>query len=65
MKFTLYLFLFCLWKSPSVNSLKQIHVGLGEPNLPINTNAINLEDKWYEQKLDHFNPTDTRTWKQV
>ncbi|GFS10205.1 hypothetical protein ElyMa_006641500 [Elysia marginata] len=21
--------------------------------------------EWFEQKLDHFKPTDTRTWKQV
>jgi hypothetical protein len=23
------------------------------------------KDEWFEQKLDHFNPADIRTWKQV
>lgn len=23
------------------------------------------EERWMEQKLDHFSPTDLRTWKQV
>ena len=22
-------------------------------------------DEWFEQQLDHFDPTDTRTWEQV
>lgn len=65
MKFTLCLFLFCSWKISSVNSIKDIRVGLGEPIIPINTNVIDVEDKWFVQNLDHFNPTDTRTWKQV
>jgi len=25
----------------------------------------NVKNKWFEQELDHFNATDTRTWKQV
>lgn len=63
-------FIFCvflcgvLWSSPSY-SLKKIRVGLGEPNLPLNKNVIDIEDKWFVQKLDHFNNTDNRTWKQV
>jgi len=65
MKFILCLFL-CgvLWSSPSY-SLKKIRVGLGEPNSPLTKSVINIEDKWFLQKLDHFNPTDNRTWKQV
>jgi len=23
------------------------------------------KDEWFKQKLDHFNPVDKRTWKQV
>ena len=23
------------------------------------------EEKWLDQKLDHFSPSDTRTWRQV
>jgi len=63
-------FIFCgllyavLWSSSS-HGLKKIRVGLGEPNLPLTKNVFNVEDKWFVQKLDHFNPTDNRTWKQV
>lgn len=65
MKFICCVFL-CgiLWSSPS-HSLKKIRVGLGEPNPPLTKNVIDIEDKWFIQKLDHFNPTDNRTWKQV
>ncbi|XP_001949662.1 putative serine protease K12H4.7 [Acyrthosiphon pisum] len=64
MKFILCVFLFgVLWSSPSY-SLKKIRVGLGEPNSPLTKNVIDTEDKWFLQKLDHFNPTDNRTWKQ-
>ena len=24
-----------------------------------------ITEQWFEQRLDHFNPADTRTWKQV
>lgn len=24
-----------------------------------------IPEEWFDQSLDHFNPTDTRTWKQV
>jgi hypothetical protein len=40
-------------------------VGVGEPNTPENKNVNDVKDKWFIQKLDHFNPTDGRTWKQV
>ncbi|XP_060847283.1 putative serine protease K12H4.7 [Rhopalosiphum padi] len=64
MKFICCVFL-CgvLWSSPS-HSFKKIRVGLGEPNSPLTKNVIDVEDKWFIQKLDHFNPTDNRTWKQ-
>lgn len=35
---------------------------------PIKKNVFNnytSEDLWFIQKLDHFTPSDTRTWKQV
>ncbi|XP_012256835.2 putative serine protease K12H4.7 [Athalia rosae] len=35
---------------------------LGEPIL--NESHALPEDQWFEQFLDHFNPTETRTWKQ-
>lgn len=65
MKVILFVFWCCfLWSSP-VYSLKKILVGAGEPNTPENKNVIAVEDEWFIQKLDHFNPTDGRTWKQV
>jgi hypothetical protein len=27
--------------------------------------AARIEPQWFEQKLDHFNPQNTQTWKQV
>lgn len=38
------------------------HVFVGKPNL---ASSSLFKYKWFEQKLDHFNPTDSRTWKQV
>lgn len=55
----------CVWWTSPAYSIKKLRVGLGEPNSPVNKNIIEVEDKWFEQKLDHFNPTDGRTWKQV
>jgi len=51
--------------SSQANSMKNILIGLGEPNLPASLRTMNTEDEWFIQKLDHFNPTDNRTWKQV
>lgn len=58
--------LWCLvwWNSPTSGFKKRL-LGLGEPNSPEIRNAINVEDKWFVQKLNHFNPIDNRTWKQV
>ncbi|KAL5238760.1 hypothetical protein ACI65C_006170 [Semiaphis heraclei] len=50
--------------SSQANSMKNILIGLGEPNSPASLRTMNTEDEWYIQKLDHFNPTDNRTWKQ-
>lgn len=55
----------CVWWFSPVYSVKNLLVGLGEPNSPENKNTFDVEDKWFEQKLNHFNPTDGRTWKQV
>lgn len=40
-------------------------IGVGKPTDSHNTLRLVFEDKWFVQKLDHFNPTDTRRWKQV
>lgn len=58
-------FWFCVWWISPVYSVKKLHVGLGEPNSPENRNIFDVEDKWFEQNLNHFDPTDGRTWKQV
>jgi hypothetical protein len=31
----------------------------------VNQRTSLAPEQWFEQKLDHFNPTDNRTWKQV
>lgn len=63
-------FIFCVlwlfvWLSSPANSIKNLLIGLGEPNSPLLLKSMNFEDEWFVQKLDHFNPTDNRTWKQV
>ncbi|XP_060862766.1 putative serine protease K12H4.7 [Metopolophium dirhodum] len=39
-------------------------VGVGRPNALATSRSIAIENKWFTQNVDHFNPTDTRTWKQ-
>ncbi|XP_001947565.2 putative serine protease K12H4.7 [Acyrthosiphon pisum] len=39
-------------------------VGVGRPNSVATARSLIIEDKWFKQKVDHFNPSDTRTWKQ-
>lgn len=51
-----------LWYSPTC-SVKRM--GLGEPISLVNANAIVIEDNWFVQKIDHFDPTNNNTWKQV
>ncbi|VVC45214.1 Alpha/Beta hydrolase fold,Peptidase S28 [Cinara cedri] len=62
-------FLFCMlwcvvfwWNSPA-SCIKKHNIGLGVPNI-IETSNTTIEDKWFVQILDHFNPTDNRTWEQ-
>lgn len=40
------------------------HGNLGEPVLSSKTYVLPKE-QWFTQNLDHFNPTETRVWKQV
>jgi len=63
-------FIFCIlwhfvWMSLPANGIKNILIGLGEPNSPESLRTLNIEDEWFIQKLDHFNPTNNKTWKQV
>ncbi|KAH8364276.1 hypothetical protein KR084_005086 [Drosophila pseudotakahashii] len=38
---------------------------LGEPSkIPTLQRSLDSEDLWFEQKLDHFKASDTRTWQQ-
>ncbi|XP_025192131.1 putative serine protease K12H4.7 [Melanaphis sacchari] len=53
-----------IWLNSSANSMKNILIGLGEPNEPESLRAMEAEDEWFIQKLNHFNHTDNRTWKQ-
>lgn len=57
----------CLWWGSLANesrSYKKL-AGIGKPNITAVLTRRIFENKWFEQKLDHFNPIDTRTWKQV
>lgn len=65
MKFIIYLFSFCVWWS-TAQAYRMINQfdGIGEPKSPTTINVI-TEDRWFIQKLDHFNSSDTRTWRQV
>ncbi|XP_050439494.1 putative serine protease K12H4.7 isoform X3 [Adelges cooleyi] len=63
MRFYIYAFLCCVWWDVTFGA-RRIKLGLGEPNSPETRNAQPVVDYWFQQKLDHFNPTDKRTWKQ-
>lgn len=65
MRFILCVLWCCVWWNSPVTSFKKKLIGLGEPNSPENGKEINIEDKWFVQKLNHFDPSDNRTWKQV
>lgn len=65
MKFIFYILWHFVWMSLPANGIKNILLGLGEPNSPESSRIMNTEDEWFIQKLDHFNPTNNRTWKQV
>lgn len=38
---------------------------LGVPSGGFEESNLIVKTEWFLQRLDHFNPTDTRTWKQV
>lgn len=52
-------------------SWKIFHLGrnfggnLGEPYGVNLYDTLNVSEKYFDQYLDHFTPTDGRTWKQV
>lgn len=54
-----------VWMTSPANGMNDILIGLGEPNSPPSFRTLITEDEWFIQKLDHFNPTNNRTWKQV
>jgi len=56
----------CIWIGASADkgSFMKL-VGIGKPNSPATARSMAIENKWFKQKVDHFNPTDKRTWKQV
>lgn len=66
MKLILFcLFSFCVcWSTAKTHKLINHFNGIGEPDSPTTRNAL-PENKWFIQKLDHFNSSDTRTWRQV
>ncbi|CAH1395060.1 unnamed protein product [Nezara viridula] len=37
--------------------------GIGTPKIPKHVTKL-PEEQWFDQKIDHFRPTDLRTWKQ-
>jgi len=56
----------CLWFGALADKYSFMKlVGVGRPNSVASGKSLVIENKWFTQKVDHFNPTDTRTWKQV
>lgn len=35
------------------------------PTFDSKNKSVNIEEKWFEQPVDHFNSNDQRTWKQA
>lgn len=56
----------CIWFGASADkgSFMKL-VGVGKPNSPATARSMDIETKWFKQKVDHFNSADIRTWKQV
>lgn len=52
------------WTSPARCLKKRHNIGLGEPDT-FETSNSTVEDKFFVQNVDHFNPADGRTWAQV
>jgi len=66
MNLIFYVLWCCVWWGASAHKISYMRlVGVGKPNLPASSKSLIIENKWFNQKVDHFNPTDTRTWKQV
>lgn len=65
---SLFLLLICLiaqCNSIGFRNGRRFNGFLGSPSKFISMFRVqDAEDKWFEQKLDHSNPKDTRTWKQ-
>jgi len=62
MKFKLCVLWCCVWWTLPAHSMKKT-IGLGELKAP--TVIFNTREDWFTQKMDHFNPSDKRTWQQV
>lgn len=65
-KFTICVVLLCF--TFGSEAWKTFHLGRekgGNVKGPHTTNHELPPDQWFTQKLDHFNPTDDRTWQQV
>jgi len=67
MSLTFCVFWCYLWLSSSAYDNSVIkHVGKEVQHFTLLSGQENIiENKWFVQDLDHFNATDTRTWKQV
>jgi len=56
----------CFWWVSSAHKISFIRlISEGKPHSSFASRVLNVENKWFKQKVDHFNPTDTRTWMQV
>lgn len=62
------LLVFLIYFGSTCEAWKNFHLGRqrgGNVKAPETTNHKLPPDEWFTQKLDHFNPTDERTWQQV
>lgn len=59
MRFLFIVLFYVLWNI-SANCMEQIPLKNRDKR-----KVVIYEDQWLVQKLDHFNPNDKRTWKQV
>lgn len=58
--------LLCLfWWSSPIHSMKKIFMGIDNQKPSLYKGHTEFKDRWFLQKLDHFNPTNNKTWKQV
>lgn len=55
-----------LWTlAASYRMNNKLKVGLGNPKQSENLLDPLPEEQWFNQKLNHFDPTDETTWQQV